>query len=263
MGLEKAEIRIDVVKSLGRRVDEMAEGSKKQVIMQEGAEQALSIARENVAKLMADIDVDLKDEKFAERVAAPLQAAQYAKDQMKRAVAAIHSMVEGARLNRIRAEGRVSGMEDLLDFLENNVKAERAKLERFNAMLRSGEVTFEDEGVPGAVASITDIEDGRKALEGKPRRAPGVGPGPSVKQQRQAEEAAEQAAAEKAKDTPAPKAEKAKPEKEKAAKPPKKPNGEGSKKPSATKPKRRRAKAKPKAKAKGNGVSTPDAPDAG
>lgn len=269
MGLEKAELKIAVVKGLGRRVDEMSDNAKRQVTLQEGAEQAFAVGRENVAKLMGDIDTEFENEEFVTNlVKEPLRVQQYAKDCLKKAVASLHAAYEGARINRIRAEGRVSAMEDLLDFMENSVKAEVAKLERFQEMLRSGDITFEGEGIPGEVAPVIPIEEGREGRTStRPPRAarpPGVPPGPSIKQQRQAEEAAEKAAAEKAppKSTPST----SKPTQAKS-----KPNGEDkkpAKKPAKTKRRKAKAKAKPKS---GNGVSKtppdgglpPDAPDAG
>lgn len=179
MNPTKSRFKIDMSESFGREYEKMEDEANNSFYRQEGARDALKAAAKEIDKMLSYIDKEAKSGKLDSFVGEPLMVAKYAKKWINTAIGSIDGFATKAEAARISFGGKRKGLEDAKDYAFKIWKEEREKLEAFNDAVRKLQEEAKDGGGEADLRSL----DGH--------------PGPSLKAQRQAEEAME---AEKAKE---------------------------------------------------------------
>jgi len=195
MNVGKSMVKVDLAKTLGSQYSEMVRAAEKDQLRQEGARDALKLAARRVGDLGLHVDKDLEEGKLsASDMKDPKKVEEFIKRFIKRAVGVLDNLATTAEVARTVANGRAKGLQAAEEVVKNMGEGEVKKLAELQRQIESGEVSIE---------------------EATNREAP-----PSLKHQREDEEAAEVVEAE-ATSEPASKGTKP-PVKKSAAKAPKK-----------------------------------------
>lgn len=142
----KSGIKAAAAHDIGMRVDDLLEEAQREAYRASGAQAALLEAGKMIQKLHGYVDEDVEKGLY------DLVAAKWAKVYVTRAVAAMESMSQRANNIQIAAQGRVQGLETVVQSVKTYHDVEQAK------------------AVAVVVAPNAD------------------GPGPSIKERRQAED---------------------------------------------------------------------------
>jgi hypothetical protein len=140
----KSEIKAAAAHDIGVRVDDLLEEAQREAYRASGAQAALLEAAKMIQKLHGYVDEDVEKGLY------DLVAAKWAKVYVTRAMAAMESMSQRANNIQLAAQGRVQGLETVVQSVKTYHDVEQAK----------------------AVVVAPD----------------GNGPGPSIKERRQAED---------------------------------------------------------------------------
>ena len=166
MNPAKAQFKADLAESFGREFEKMEDKAEKSIYLQEGARDALSLAAKRIGELGEHIDKEVEEGALEEVMGEPLKILAYVKKWLKRAVGSVDNLATTAEVARIEATGRMKGLEAAKKYTLNVWMEEHKKLEAYVEAMKEGD---------GEI-------DGR-ALDGHP--------GPSLKSQRLAEDAAD------------------------------------------------------------------------
>lgn len=167
MNLQKAEVKIAVARDLVEQYAKMAKGAQDDQLRQEGARDALKLAAQRVGELGAHVDKDLAEGALsAADLKDPDKVQAFIKRFIKRAFGVVDNLATTAETARIVAHGRQNGLKHAEEVAAAMFKAEVAKIETLQRQIASGEINAEN------------FRDGGFG-----------GPGPTLKQQRQAEAA--------------------------------------------------------------------------
>lgn len=158
--MDKSEFKASVVHELGCKIDDMSEAAKLEIARNEGAKTALILASKKVSELNLNIDKDVDDGLVS------LETATLIKKYVIRAVSILESGAVSAENYRLISQGKFQALEMVVGNLK---KIHSAELEKSQARKDIDE---------------SDESRGRN-------RVSGVGPSPSIKNKRLAEEAAE------------------------------------------------------------------------
>jgi hypothetical protein len=176
MNLEKLKLKAVMAESMGRDFEKDVERARTKFFKLQGANEALVAA----VKVITDhvgvtkdkiISGDIKMESNDEIGLAKLVVAQ-----LQGVVRKLHDMAELAHTNSIRADGERAAFEDSAKKCKSVFDEEVQKLQNLEKQIQDGTVKLVD-------GDLMFIGDGP--------RPPGTHPGPTLKVQRQAEEAAE------------------------------------------------------------------------
>ena len=167
MSLEKSEVRIGVANEIGCALDDALEGARGQVKYCEGGNAFLLTAQKKVQALAKLVDDDLDGK--GEGLIPDIETAKLVKKFITRAVAIVGSEAATAGNAKLVATGHVQAYESAVKNLKKKVDLETAKV----AQAKKNEETTLKGG----------------AFDHLPRTT-GQHPGPSIKAQGQAEEAA-------------------------------------------------------------------------
>lgn len=164
MSIEKAEIKVGTAHEIGCRLDDVLEGTNKDLYRLEGAATAFRKGAESVETLAKAVEVELEKGEYDLEVAARL------KRYISRAQQMLTNLAMNADNNRITQAGKVQAMQMAVGIVKKFKDAEESKINTLRqAML---------------------ISQG-EAVSGEPRAA-GLRPAMSIKERRIAEEAAQQ-----------------------------------------------------------------------
>lgn len=168
MSLEKSEVRIGVANEIGCAMDDALEKAKGQVKYCEGGNAVLLLAQKKVQALSKLVDEDLDGK--GEGLIKDLETATLVKKYISRAVGILGSEAVNAANMKLMSMGQAQAYEAAVKGIKKRVDAEASKVVQLKKdtelVLKGG--AFEHAG-----------------------RTTGQAPGPTIKAQRQAEEAAE------------------------------------------------------------------------
>ena len=171
MNVGKSMVKVDLAKTLGSQYSDMVAAAEKDELLQQGAREALKLAMQRVGDLGLQLDKSLEDgELSASDLKDPQKVESYIKRWNKRAVGVLDNLATTAEIARTIANGRAKGLKAAEEVARKMAEAEVGKLKELQRQIDSGEITLE---------------------EASGREAP-----PSLKQQREDEEAAEATEAE-------------------------------------------------------------------
>ena len=158
--MDKSELIASLMESLGERFSEVRTEAEHDRFRHQGAAKQLLLMAANVAELQKLVDSDLEKGRFDDAA-----QAQRCKDYLLRAVQMLVDRAKYEGRNEVIAEGRMQGVLDLVRIAEKRKEDARAKKAAQDAAEASGDTEPTE----------------------------GMHPGPSLKQQRLAEQAAEDA----------------------------------------------------------------------
>lgn len=162
----KAEVKILTLESVGREMEEMAEGADRQATLQRGAIDALKHAAKKLGSLIEHVDKEMDDGVIEALKGDPIAIAKYAKQYVRRCIGAIDNLATTAEVVGHMQEGRKRGLDEAAKKVNDEWKAEKEKLEVFAKAVQEG-----------------TLDDGSGDV-----RLPKGHPGPSLKSQRLAED---------------------------------------------------------------------------
>lgn len=169
-----ADVRAATLKEVQEVFETKHLQAEAQVLRHDGGATVLKTAMDRVNGIHKVLD-SMREKELGDMEAEDqIRAAKFAKHWLDQAVQMLEKLYANEEQSKVRAVGRVQGMQDTVKSLETMYTAVRARQEALRSAIENGDV---------------EIEDGELVHTGEGRRTPGTRPGKSVAQQRREEEA--------------------------------------------------------------------------
>lgn len=182
--------KLEVTNELGEQLDKTLQRAESQAQQLHGGAAALKAGAEKVGALGVHVDRDLEEGKLDFDNA--LQAAEYIKKKIIQARECLLNLSEKSKSDELVAHGKVAGLREFMNTMQNHAKAARSRSEQLIA--QAEELAKELEGG-------TESKDESPPGERRRGRMAGQHPGRSPLDERRAEAAKARAEAAKAEET--------------------------------------------------------------
>jgi hypothetical protein len=176
MNLEKLKVKAIMAESMGREIEKDVERAQLKVYKLQGGQEALSASVKIVSDLIAPVKDKILNGELVLDPGDPMALAKFVVGQMQGVVRTLHDMAEKMQTESVRADGARAAFEESAKRCKSIFDEEVLKLENLEKQIQAGTVK---------------LVDGDLMFVGDGPRPPGTHPGPTLKMQRQAEEAAE------------------------------------------------------------------------
>ncbi len=161
MSIHKTELIIAMLHERGNATENAKEAAEREYQQALGATRILKVAQGNLSQVVPAAKEELQ------QAGCDLKQIEIAVRQIEKCVASLVSMQNTAQVNSYKLLGRVECLRDQVTILDKEKKAEQAKLHGQREALEQSKLpsSAAEKGAPG-------------------RRAPGMHPGPTLKEQR-------------------------------------------------------------------------------
>jgi hypothetical protein len=176
MNLEKLKVKAIMAESIGREIEKDVERAQLKVYKLQGGQEALSASVKIVSDLIAPVKDKILNGELVLDPGDPMALAKFVVGQMQGVVRTLHDMAEKMLTESVRADGARAAFEESAKRCKSIFDEEVSKLENLEKQIQAGTVK---------------LVDGDLMFVGDGPRPPGMHPGPTLKMQRQAEEATE------------------------------------------------------------------------
>jgi len=184
MNLEKTRLRMLMAQEMGKELEAKLDAAEKMVLKQEGARDGLKEAAKGIGTLMAVVDREYEEQAkiggftMDELRGEPLRMMKAVKVWLQRSIGCVDNLATTAEVTMIATGGKVKGLQDAVSVAKKTFDEERNRIAAVEKGLADGTLVIE-----GGQLTQREISRDNPRMVGMP-------PGPTLKDQRQAEEQA-------------------------------------------------------------------------